>query len=419
MPSLQDSPASRAQKAIPSDILAHIRNGDNLLIHGRAGTGKSTLLRAITEAFSKTVVLSPTGVAALNVGGQTIHSFLGMGFGFLQAKDVKSCSRQRQVLSKRPILIIDEVSMVRSDLFSAIDICLQKTLNNTRPFGGLQVILLGDTGQLPPVVVGSERDFFPDGSAMFFRSPAYIAGRFRHIELSHVYRQNHAGFIEFLSRVRSKTVTQRDIHDFNARIRVCDTDSVRGDNIVLCMTNRAADEFNYRQYEAIHSPAFTYTASVTGAFSDKEYPTQEELSLKVGAKVILLRNDPEGRWVNGTTAIVSRLTARQVWVKIQDIEREVTKGKWEKFKYESRGDAVHKTVAGSFEQSPLKLAWAITVHKSQGMTLDSFHLDLSTSPFEHGQLYVALSRARDLAGITLSRQLRDDDVRVDQRLLLT
>ena len=417
MPTLPTAPVA-ATHDIPDNILARAKARENILVHGRAGTGKSTILRALTERFKNTVVLSPTGVAALNVGGQTIHSFFGMGFGYLQAKDVRSCTRQRAVLAKRPTLIIDEVSMVRSDLFEAIDVCLRKTLNVQAPFAGLQVMLLGDTGQLPPVVVGNERDFFPDGSAMFFRSPSFEAARFAHIELNHVYRQSHAGFIEFLSRVRNKQATLRDISDFNDRVSVCGTESLQGDDIVLCMTNRSADDFNQRQYAAIRSPAFTYQASVSGAFSDREYPTQEELNLKVGAKVILLRNDSEGRWVNGTTAVVSRLTARQVWVTIKGVEREIPKGKWEKFKYEARGDSVTKTVAGSFEQFPLKLAWAITVHKSQGMTLDRFHLDLSTSPFEHGQLYVALSRARGLEGVTLSRQLRADDIKVDPRLLL-
>lgn len=404
---------------IPEDIQDLIERKSNILIHGRAGTGKSTILRAITAKYHNSVVLSPTGIAALNVGGQTIHSFFGLGFGLLQPKDVRSCYRHRSVLEKHPIIIIDEVSMVRSDVFTAIDISLRKTLGVKRPFGGLQIILLGDTGQLPPVVVTNERSFFPDGTAMFFHSSSYIEASFKHIELNHVYRQTHAGFIEFLTRVRNLSVTPQDIQDFNHRVSVCATDESLGDHIVLCLTNRVAESVNVSRYQEIQSPEYTYHATITGSIAERDFPTSDCLHLKCGAKVLMLRNDPEGRWVNGTMAVISKLQSRQVWVTIRGREYEVTKEKWEKFKYEVSGKTIHKTVAGSFEQFPLKLAWAITVHKSQGMTLSRFHLDLSTPPFEHGQLYVALSRAEGLESISLSRPLQMTDVKVDRSLLLT
>lgn len=404
---------------IPDDILELINRKANILIHGRAGTGKSTILRAITAKYQNSIVLSPTGIAALNVGGQTIHSFFGLGFGLLQPKDVRSCYRQKHLLEKHPIIIIDEVSMVRSDVFTAIDVSLRKTLGVKRPFGGLQIILLGDTGQLPPVVVSNEKAFFLDGTSMFFRSQSYTDAAFEHIELNHVYRQTHAGFIEFLTRIRNHTVTPRDMQDFNARVSVCNTDESLGNHIILCLTNRAAEEVNASRYQEIQSPEHVYHANITGSIAERDFPTAESLKLKCGTKVLMLRNDSDGRWVNGTMAVVSKLLPRQIWVTIKGKEYEVTKEVWEKFKYDVSGQAIRKTVAGSFEQFPLKLAWAITVHKSQGMTLSRFHLDLSTPPFEHGQLYVALSRAEGLDSISLSRALEMTDVKVDKSLLLT
>ena len=414
MPKTNDIPV-----AVPDNILTLLQQRKNILIHGRAGTGKSTILRAITAKYPNSVILSPTGIAALNVGGQTIHSFFGLGFGYLQPKDVRACTRHRSVLEKKPLIIIDEVSMVRSDVFTAIDISLRKTLGSQRPFAGLQVVLVGDTGQLPPVVVTNERPFFPNGSAMFFSSLSFSGAMFEHVELTHVYRQTHLGFIEFLTRIRNGSVTQRDLGDFNTRVRTCSTEDSSADNIVLCLTNRAAEDVNTTHYNNIASEEFTYHANVTGAIAERDYPTAGTLKLKCGTKVLMLRNDSEGRWVNGTMAVVSKLRPRQVWVKINNNEYEIDKETWEKFKYDVQGQAIRKVVAGSFEQFPLKMAWAITVHKSQGMTLSKFHLDLSTPPFEHGQLYVALSRAQSLEGITLSRELQISDVKVDRNLLLT
>lgn len=414
MPKTNDIPV-----AVPDNILTLLQQRKNILIHGRAGTGKSTILRAITAKYPNSVILSPTGIAALNVGGQTIHSFFGLGFGYLQPKDVRACARHRSVLEKKPLIIIDEVSMVRSDVFTAIDISLRKTLGSQRPFAGLQVVLVGDTGQLPPVVVTNERPFFPNGSAMFFSSLSFSEAMFEHVELTHVYRQTHLGFIEFLTRIRNGSVTQRDLGDFNTRVRTCSTEDSSADNIVLCLTNRAAEDVNTTHYNNIVSEEFTYHANVTGSIAERDYPTAGTLKLKCGTKVLMLRNDSEGRWVNGTMAVVSKLRPRQVWVKINNNEYEIDKETWEKFKYDVQGQAIRKVVAGSFEQFPLKMAWAITVHKSQGMTLSKFHLDLSTPPFEHGQLYVALSRAQSLEGITLSRELQISDVKVDRNLLLT
>lgn len=405
---------------IPKRIRKGIEAGRNLLIHGKAGTGKSTILRAIVTAYPNAVVLSPTGIAALNVGGQTLHSFFGLSFGFLTPRDCKSATRQLKILTKRPLIIVDEISMVRSDVFAAISIVLRKTLDSNKAFAGLQVIALGDTGQLPPVVVEAEKQFFKNSSPMFFNAREYERAWFQHIELDRVYRQNNAQFVEFLSRVRDNSVLAEDIEGFNARVRIEDTDDIAEDSegTVLCMTNRTADNVNQTQYRKLDTPEFCYEARVSGSFPEREFPTAETLCLKVGAKVVILRNSGDGKWVNGTMAIISRLEPKTVFVRIGDEEHELAKETWEKFKYVDGLEGVRKTVAGSFEQFPVKLAWAITVHKSQGMTLDSFHLDLSTPPFEHGQLYVALSRARRLRGITVSRELMETDIKVNEDYLL-
>lgn len=405
---------------IPARIRKGIEAGRNLIIHGKAGTGKSTILRAIVAAYPNAVVLSPTGIAALNVGGQTLHSFFGLSFGFLTPRDCKAAIRQLKILTKRPLIIIDEISMVRSDVFAAISFVLRKTLDSNKAFAGLQVIALGDTGQLPPVVVEAEKQFFKDSSPMFFAAREYERAGFQHIELEHVYRQNNAQFVEFLSRVRDNSVLAEDIDGFNARVRIEDTDDVSesDDSVVLCMTNRTADTVNQTQYRKLDTPELRYEARVSGAFPEREFPTSETLCLKVGAKVVILRNSGDGKWVNGTTAIISRLEPKAVFVRIGDEEHELAKETWEKFKYVEGLEGIRKTVAGSFEQFPVKLAWAITVHKSQGMTLDRFHLDLSTPPFEHGQLYVALSRARRLSGITVSRKLMETDIKVNEDYLL-
>lgn len=412
--------ATGATENIPRAVLRGIKQGRNLVICGKAGTGKSTILRAITKVYPNSVVLSPTGIAALNVGGQTLHSFFGLGFGFLSPGESKAALRQEKILTKRPLIIIDEISMVRRDVFAAISEVLRKTLNSRKPFAGLQILCFGDTGQLPPVVVESEKRFFDKSSPMFFSAPVFSEAEFLHLELTKVYRQSSRAFVEFLSRVRDNSCLPEDIEAFNKRVEVCDTDDVSEseNTIVLCMTNRNADTVNHTQYSKLTTPEHVYYAKVSGNFPEREFPTLDALRLKVGAKVVVLRNSGDGKWVNGTQAQISRLEKQGVWIRIGETEHELKPETWEKFKYVDGAHGIRKTVDGSFTQYPVKLAWAITVHKSQGMTLERFHLDLSTPPFIHGQLYVALSRAQSLSGITASRKLRGTDIIVDSQFLL-
>lgn len=408
---------------VPKRVQRLLAEGKNVMLHGAAGTGKSTILRAITNHHKNAVVLAPTGIAALNVGGQTLHSFLGLSFGYLQPADINGCPRNLRVLQKRPLLIIDEVSMVRSDVFNAIDIALRKTLYSLKVFSGLQVLLLGDTGQLPPVVTANEERFFDNGSEMFFNSNAYKRGDFQHVELETVHRQTSEHFINFLMRVRNKSVKQADIDWFNSKISIASTkqyfETCTDESTVLCMTNLRADDYNQQMYDRLDGKERLYQAQVSGKFNEAEYPTQYELRLKPGTKVVMIRNSKEGDYVNGTVGIVSRLEPDGVYVNVRGRDVKVTSETWEKYSYVDSPSGIEKRVVGSFQQIPVKLAWAVTVHKSQGMTLSRFHLDLNRRPFTHGQMYVALSRARKAVGISSTRPIDHNDIIVDQSKLLS
>ncbi len=408
---------------IPPEIKKLLASKNNIMFHGAAGTGKSTLLKEIVRNYKNAVVLSPTGIAALNVGGQTLHSFFGFSFGYLDSMSVKGCPRKLGILEKKPLLIIDEVSMVRADIFNAIDVSLRKTLYNTLPFAGLQVLLFGDTGQLPPVVNGQESRFFEEeGSEMFFNSKAYSIGNFKHLELTEVYRQKSQNFVTFLHEVRKNNIGSEDLDWFNSKIEILSTEKFfrrnEQDATVLCMTNNRADEYNESMYSKLKSQERTYRAEVTGKFNEAEYPTHDSLRLKIGTKVVLLKNHKQGNYVNGSVGLVTELGEDHVYVNIKGTEQKVEVESWEKYAYVDTRNGIEKQVVGSFKQIPIRLAWAVTVHKSQGMTLSRIHLDMERKPFTHGQMYVALSRARTVKGITSTRPLMKSDIIVDKKKLL-
>jgi ATP-dependent exoDNAse (exonuclease V) alpha subunit len=408
---------------VPKNVQKLLTQGKNVTIHGAAGTGKSTILRAIVKKHKNCVVLSPTGIAALNVGGQTLHSFFGLPFGMINPVDLKGVPRNYDVLGKRPLIIIDEISMVRSDVFNAIDLVLKKTLYRNTPFAGLQVLLLGDTGQLPPIVTNAESKYFEDeGSEMFFASKAYKDGRFQLVELEDVFRQSNEKFIEFLFRVRTNDIKSKHIDWFNEKVDIVPTrEYLKRDDptsTVLCMTNMRADEYNITMFDRLTTEEVVYNAEITGRFNEAEYPTYPELHLKVGTKVVLLRNAKDKSYVNGTVGLVTKLGKNCVWVAVKGEDIKVEFETWEKFAYVDSPNGAEKKVVGTFKQIPVRLAWAVTVHKSQGMTLSRFHLDLERRPFTHGQMYVALSRARSIKGITSTRPIQRADIIVDRSKLL-
>jgi ATP-dependent DNA helicase PIF1 len=400
----------------------HIADGDgHLFVTGRAGTGKSTLLRALRDSIGDDmVVVAPTGLAAVNVGGQTIHSFFGLPPRLVRQDDIKR-SRNGRIMRKIKHLVIDEVSMVRSDLMWAIDQSLRINRGRPRePFGGVRLTLFGDLHQLPPVVQEREvADHLDEtfGGPFFFSVKGLQEGcGTQLLELSQVFRQSEGPLLTVLNRIRDGDVTEEDLVALNQRVHVIRTLTEGDPYVILTPTNAAALRINVAYLNALKSELFAYDATTTGEFNQTAAPTESRLTLKAGAKVILLRNDADKRWVNGSVARVSRLTTKQVWIEINGREHEVEPVSWEnrRYAYDTGEEKIVETVAGTFKQFPLRLAWAMTIHKSQGLTLDKVYIDLTGGTFAHGQTYVALSRCRTLEGIALKRPLTPRDILFDR-----
>jgi energy-coupling factor transporter ATP-binding protein EcfA2 len=414
------TPTSECRAAI--DFLRHEKG--HLFVTGRAGTGKSTLLRALKDVLEdEMVILAPTGLAAVNVGGQTIHSFFGFPPRLIKSDDIRR-SRNGTIMRRLKLIVIDEVSMVRSDLMWAIDQSLR--VNRGRPreaFGGVRFVMFGDLHQLPPVVQEAEAAEYLEanfGGPFFFSVGALRegAGTFL-LELSQVFRQSDASLVEVLNRIREGNVSDEDLALLNTRVAPIRTLAEGERSVILTPTNAAAQRINLTYLEALPGRSQTYQAGVTGEYQPSAQPTDAELTLKVGAKVILLRNDPDGRWVNGTIAHVAQLEDKRVWVAIEGKEHEVEQAAWEqhRYAYDTKAEKIVETVTGTFRQFPLRLAWALTIHKAQGLTLDRVYIDLGRGTFAHGQAYVALSRCKSLDGLTLARPLRPADILFDQSAL--
>ncbi len=402
-----------------------IRNDEgNLFVTGRAGTGKSTLLRGLREFVSDEIaILAPTGLAAVNVGGQTIHSFFGFPPRLIRPDDIRR-SRNGRVMRRLKYLVIDEVSMVRSDLMWAMDQSLRVNRGRPRePFGGLRLILFGDLHQLPPVVQQAEVAEHLEsnfGGPFFFSVSALQEGAGTYLlELSRVFRQSDEGLIDLLTRIRDGDVTEDDLELLNERVSPIRTLGEGDPYVILTPTNAAAQRINSAYLQALPGTLFTFEAGISGEFNQSAHPTDPTLNLKPGAKVIMLRNDPDRRWVNGTIARISRLAERQVWVEIDGKEYEIEPAAWEqrRYAYDQAQQKVVETVAGTFHQFPIRLAWALTIHKSQGLTLDKVYIDLGRGTFAHGQAYVALSRCRSLEGLLLARTLRPADILFDRQAM--
>ena len=399
----------------------HLRDNDgHLFVTGRAGTGKSTLLRALRDLIAEdVVVVAPTGLAAVNVGGQTIHSFFGLPPRLVRGDDIKR-SRNGRIMRRMKYLVIDEVSMVRSDLMWAIDQSLRINRGRARePFGGVKLVLFGDMHQLPPVVQEAEVAEHLEssfGGPFFFSVHSLREGYGTYLlELSEVFRQSDERLIRLLNHVRDGRAEEDDLELLNDRVRPIRTLAEGDAFVILTPTNAAAQRINLAYLEALPGSPRTYAAGITGEFNASASPTDMALTLKAGAKVIMLRNDADRRWVNGSIARISRLSETQVWIEIDGKEYEVEPAVWEnrRYAFEQGEQKIVETVAGTFKQFPVRLAWAMTIHKSQGLTLENVYLDLGRGTFAHGQTYVALSRCRTLEGLTLARQLRPSDILFD------
>lgn len=398
------------------------QNRRSLFVTGRAGTGKSTLLRHLRSGCANAAVVAPTGIAALNVGGQTIHSFFRLPPRLIQPQDIKP-RRNAAILKKLEFLIIDEVSMVRADLMDAIDLTLRMNRNRpSEPFGGVCTIMFGDLHQLPPVVSDKEILRYLNttyGGAYFFNAPAFRESGFGYVELTKKFRQTDPAFSSLLDCVATRTIDEFQLDALNGLVKPFEQLANREDFVILAPDNETVFDLNNRFLRALTGEPHVFEAEVKGTFDEGSYPTDASLRLKPGAKVVILRNDPAKRWVNGTVAVISKIAGGKVWVKIRGVEYEIERAAWEKIshEYDEKKNAIVQKVTGSFHQFPLRLAWALTIHKSQGMTLDNVYLDLARGAFAHGQTYVALSRCRSLNGLALARPLRPADIIFDPAAL--
>ncbi|MHA6287801.1 ATP-dependent DNA helicase [Maricaulis sp. CAU 1757] len=392
----------------------------NVFITGRAGTGKTTLMREfIRRAGPRAAVIAPTGVAAMQAGGQTIHSFFHFPPRMIGARDIRKV-RHRRVVQALETLVIDEISMVRADMMWAIDKSLRLNRECNEPFGGVQIVLVGDLAQLPPVIQGAEAEYLEAtyGGPFFFHPPPFRDAGFSLVELEEVFRQTDEYFINILNAVREGDVSSDEAAELNHRVTGRSGLEASLSHVVLTSTNEAAFRINQARLEGLGTPGRSFEAKVEGQFDPRLFPAEEPLTLKIGARVMLTRNDAQGRWVNGTLGEVEGFEDRGVRVRIGDTLHTVEPQKWERnaYAFDPEAQALTKTTAGAFTQLPLRLAWAMTIHKAQGLTLDKVYLDLARRLFAHGQAYVALSRARSLEGLELSRPLSPGDIISDPRI---
>jgi ATP-dependent DNA helicase PIF1 len=400
----------------------------NVFITGRAGTGKSTLLNYFRMHTSKKIaVLAPTGVAALNVKGQTIHSF----FHFKPNTTIDMIRRTQaaadgnSVYQKLDAIVIDEISMVRADLLDCVDRFLR--LNGPsidKPFGGLQTIFIGDLYQLPPVLTSKERPGFND----LYETPFFYSARIfsdldmEFVELEKIYRQHDLEFIEMLNSIRNRTITPAGLEYLNRRYMPDFEPKINDFYIYLTSTNELANRINNTRLKKLRRKLYTMYGEIEGDFADEYLPTAEELQLKVGAQIMMLNNDPDGRWVNGTVGKIAEIVPHDEYnyviiAELPDDLVEITPYTWEIYRFNVEAGTLKSEVVGTFTQYPLMLAWAVTIHKSQGKTFEKVIIDIGRGTFAHGQMYVALSRCTSYEGIILKQQITRRHILTDYKVM--
>lgn len=392
----------------------------HMFITGKAGTGKSVLLQYIKLHTQKNiVVVAPTGVAALNVGGQTIHSLFLFPPTFIDTKALRLSPKSKKILKNIDTLIIDEVSMVRADLMDGIDYLLKLARDSTEPFGGVQLLMFGDLYQLPPVV--NEPDlinYFEDlnGGFYFFHSMAWNGTELEIYELQQNFRQTDENFKSILNSLRAGDIDDTHLQNLNHRSTVLAPES---GVIVLATTNSTVFQINHTRLNELTNEAFTFSATVEGDLDSYSYPTEGQLVLKKGAQIMMLKNDAKKRWVNGSLGTIESVNKTQIKVKVDGNVYDVSPETWQKIRYEFNADTrqIEEKVVSSFTQFPMRLAWAITVHKSQGQTYDSVVIDMGRGAFAHGQTYVALSRCKSLDTLYLKRPLTLNDIIIDPKII--
>ena len=397
------------------------RTNSNLLILGQAGTGKSTFVNYLKSVSKKRIICAcPTAVSALNVGGQTIHSlFQIQPRDFIMPELLKLKAKPRNILNAADVLIIDEISMVAPDLLDAVDILARMARRNNAPFGGLQIVAIGDLFQLPPVITRDAMEYYraeyEHDNAYFFDSNAYRRADFMRYNFDLVYRQNDSELLENLRRLRHNDIGALEFFN-NCKIN----DAARRENAVIITPFRAvAERINASRLAQIDAPEVTYTGELNGNFSERDVPAPMNLTLKVGALVVFVKNGD--KWHNGSMGIVRNLSAREITVELLNKSHDIVTVKpetWQKIEYvRDENDRLQENEVGSFKQIPLNLGYAMTIHKAQGKTLDAVIVDISRGAFAHGQTYVALSRTRNASDMHVAAPLRARDVIFDNRVL--
>lgn len=439
---MQKIDASNTLFSLASDLVN--RTSRHIFLTGKAGTGKTTFLKYIRENCPKQMaVVAPTGVAAINAGGVTLHSFFQLPLspfipearGFRQNDEatnkhtllgrLRLNGERRRIIQELELLIIDEISMVRCDVLDAIDLVLRHVrLRHSEKFGGVQVLFIGDLFQLPPVVKEQEWDLLKD----YYRSPFFFDSHVMkddppiYIEFTKIYRQTEEKFIDLLNKVRNNEMDEDHLCALHDRYQPGFFGEGSEGYILLTTHNEKARDINTGELAKLSGKLFTYRAEVNGDFPASAFPADEALQLKVGAQVMFIKNDasPAKRYFNGKIGIVTKLEDEKIWIQCKDESEaiEVSKEKWDNIRYtlDKTTRQLSEDVLGSFGQYPLRLAWAITIHKSQGLTFEKAVIDAGKA-FAPGQVYVALSRCTNLEGMVLHSRIRSNTLYADDRIV--
>ena len=427
-------PDNYEEDEIVKHLFERIENSnESVFLTGKAGTGKSTFVHYFTtKTKKKTLLLSFTGIAAVNIGGQTIHSFFRLPFKPLLPRDkeitkFKDHWSNKKIVQSVDTIVIDEVSMLRSDILEAIDYSLRINGGNPDlPFGGKQMVFIGDVYQLPPIVTSDsiEQELFKSiyTSEYFFDAPSFQTLNPIKIELTKVHRQKDSVFIETLNKVRDYSIIQSEVNDINDKCLRSDLGEGHELEIMLTSNRFIARTENAKRLESLPNLSFIFNANITGEFNADRFPAPVNLELKRNAQIMFVKNDnaiDERRWVNGSIATIEFLSDELIEVKLKDGSiHEIKKEVWEnrKFKWDKKKGEITSEIIGTFEQFPIKLAWAITIHKSQGLTFENVKIDLGTGTFANGQLYTALSRCKSMEGLSLVRRIKLTDIIKDHRI---
>ncbi len=409
--------------------------GCNIFLTGKAGTGKTTFLHNLHKNTAKRMIITaPTGVAAINAGGVTLHSFFQLSFGpFVPGSETYEHNKQRQfrfskekkrIIQSLDLLVIDEISMVRADLLDAVDAALRRYRRNNQPFGGVQLLVIGDLHQLSPVAKQDEWHLLQQyyESAYFFSSKALALTELLTIELKHIYRQSEAGFIKLLNRVRNNRLDESSMEALNRRYIRDFTPGEDQGYITLTTHNLSAESINQNRLQALSKKEYRFNAEISGDFPEHIYPTLATLLLKEGSQVMFVRNDPsaEKLYYNGKIGKITKLSNKSICVVCPGNHNEIVVDPvvWENIKYTLNEETkeIEEDIIGSFKQYPLKLAWAITIHKSQGLTFEKAIIDAKAA-FAHGQIYVALSRCKTMEGMVLSSPISSRGIEIDKAIM--